>query len=60
MLLCIEKMDKCQINIPLPQMKFILFNSSRQTHCKEITKANAQRVQKFMKSKKYHCEVIWS
>lgn len=53
-------MEKCQINIPLPQMKSILFNSSRQTHCREITKADAQRVQKFMKLKKYHCEVIWS
>ena len=51
-------MEKCQINIPLPQMKSILFNSSRQTHCREITKADAQCVQKLMKSKKYHCEVI--
>ena len=53
--LTIESFEESILKNPCVPLKRVTLN-----HCREITKADAQRVEKFMKSKKYNCDVIWS
>ena len=51
----IQSFEESILMNPCVPLKRVTLN-----HCREITKADAQRVEKFMKVKKYNCDVIWS